>query len=530
MPAGDSSPSRLDDWFISKIWWKPAADLGERTRRRVTVHLIPYLFFLYILAYLDRANVAVAALGMKAGASEGGLGFNESIIGFGAGIFFWGYWILEIPSTISVVKWGARYVFVRILILWGLCCMLLGIIGTPWASAMFRWMPDLPVDAPWMQTVDAMGDLALGWLYRLMGYQGAWQPLAGLATFSNQLDTSAEYQFYFFRFMLGFFEGGFFPSVIVYLSIWFRAQDRAKAIAVFMAAIPLSNVLGLPLSGLLLGINWFDMAGWRWIFILEGFVPVLAGFVTLFMLPDGPHKAEWLPDDERKFLQAELEAEASSKKGHGHWEWVHHIGVVLLLTLFYFCINVTSYGLQMFMPAIIKTQLKNVIPGTSDLLASCVASLPYFLALIGMLLSGYSSDRTRERILHVGTPLCLLGCGLCVCYGVDGLWLWPVFVMIFLVGSFLYAHLPPFWPIPSMFLGATAAASAVGFINMIGNLGGTVGPTLVGKLAKEQTAQGAASFASGLLWLAPWPIAAAIVIVGVGAWRGLLFKKGPAKG
>src|SRR5438477_12919 len=257
-------PKAGGDRLLSIFWRKPADSLAERTRRRVTLHLIPYLFFLYILAYLDRVNVSVAQFGM--------------------------------------------------------------------------------------------------------------------ARFINGLHDTPAYQFYFFRFMLGFFEGGFFPSVIVYLSHWFRYQDRAKAIAGFMAAIPLSSMLGVPASGLLLDVNWLNLPGWRWILILEGIAPVLAGFATIFFLPNGPTQAKWLPPEERDWLMAELEREHKAKQGHGHWAWVHHLGMVLLLTGVYFGLNFTSYGLSMFMPAIIRSQLH-----IRDDLASFLAALPYGMGFLGML-------------------------------------------------------------------------------------------------------------------------------------------------
>jgi sugar phosphate permease len=462
-------PAGLADRMIQFFWRGPAPTLAERTRRRVALHLIPYLFFLYILAYLDRVNISVAQLGMEKGLDEGGLGFSRATIGFGAGIFFWGYWILEIPSTVSVVRWGARWVFVRILILWGICAALLGAIGTPLGETLFGWLP--------------------------------------------YLSNNPQYQFYFLRFMLGFFEGGFFPSVIVYLSLWFRPQDRGKAIAAFMAAIPLSSMVGLPISALLLDVGWLGLAGWRWIFIIEGIVPILAGFATLFFLPDGPTKAKWLPLEERDWLVGELVHEHKSKQGHGHGAWVHHVGMVLLLTFVYFCQNLTSYGLAMFMPAIIKSQ-----SGLSGQMASLLATLPYVLALIGMLLNGRHSDRTHERFWHVAAPLTLLSVGLAIASICDRtpspLHFLPVLVMILWVGPCLYAHLPAFWPIPTMFLGATAAASAIGFINMIGNLGGSVGPMVVGSMANNQ-----ASFGPALRLLAPWPLLAALIILVVGFFR-----------
>ncbi len=482
------------DGLINRIWRGQADSIAERTRRRVTLRLIPFLFFLYILAYLDRVNVSVAQLTMEEAVNAGspwagGLGFDREVIGFGAGIFFWGYWILEIPSTVSVARWGARWVFVRILVLWGIAAALIGTIGTPFCAALFGWLPHLSPDTP----------------------------LIGLAApFVNGLATDSRYQFYFLRFMLGFFEGGFFPSVIVYLSLWFRAEDRAKAIAGFMSAIPISSMIGLPLSGLLLPVNWLNIAGWRWIFILEGIAPVLAGFAALFLLPDLPARARWLPPDERDWLRNELEREQATKKGHGHLDWVSQIGMVLLLTFVYFCVNVTSYGLSMFMPAIIKSQ-----SGVSSRMAGMLASLPYVMALVTMLINGWHSDRTRERAWHVAAPLCFLGLGLALTAVTDGVMALPVVIMVLLVGTAMYAHLPAFWPVPSMLLGPTAAASAIGFINMIGNLGGSVGPMMVGSAANNQ-----ASFAGALWRLAPWPFGAAAVILVVGYTR--LRKAAPA--
>jgi ACS family tartrate transporter-like MFS transporter len=330
-----------------------------------------------------------------------------------------------------------------------------------------------------------------------------------MAHYVNGLRDTAHYQFYFFRFLLGFFEGGFFPSVIVYLSLWFRAQDRAKAIASFMSAIPVSSMLGSPLSGLLLEVHWFGLAGWRWVFLTEGIAPVLAGFATLFFLPDRPAKAKWLAPEERDWLLAELDSEHRSKLGVGHWAWVHHLGMVLLLTAVYFCLNLTSYGLSMFMPAIIKSQT-----GASSLAATFLASIPFLMGFLAMLVNGWHSDRTGERPWHVAIPLAFMGLGILFASWTDGVFLLPAIIMMFWVGSCMYAHLPAFWPIPTMFLGATAAASAIGFINMIGNLGGSVGPMLVGG-----EATGGRGFAGALRVLGPWPLAASAIILVVGYLR-----------
>lgn len=547
MSSPVTSVDPLGDRLLQVFWRKPAETLAERTRRRVSLHLIPVLFALYILAYLDRVNVSAAQLKMELPPDAAGLGFTREVIGFGAGLFFWGYWILEIPSTLSVVRWGARWVFCRILVLWGVCATLVGFIGLPLATSMFGWLPHLSSDWAW--------------------------PLSSVATYINALPTNPEMQFYFFRFALGFFEGGFFPSVILYLTFWFRGQDRAKAVASFMSAIPLSSALGLPASGMLLRVNWFGLTGWRWIFIVEGLLPIVAGVAVLWFLPNRPRDAKWLTPEERDWLEGELEREHHAKRAHGFGAWKHHLGMVVLLTGVYFCLNVASYGLSMFMPAIFKSQLR----GISDETATLIASLPYCMAFIGMMVNGWHSDRTGERIWHVATPLAFSSLGIFLAALFDGVPYVPALLMIFVVGTCLYAHQPAFWPIPSMFLGAAAAASAIGFINMVGNLGGFYGPNWVGKADEvkaavaaanpgkespgtastpaagsasekaENTAEGGeatsahaaatastaehspkgaassaaapAGFRQGLFRLAPWPILASIVILIVGFFR-----------
>lgn len=437
------------------------SDVGKSALKRITAHVMPMLLFLYVLAYLDRANISVAKLGFEKPESEGGLGLTSSITGFATGLFFLSYWILEIPSTITVVRSGARWVFIRILVLWGLCATLMGFIGLPAMNNCFRW--------------------------------------CGLGYFAD----SPEYQLYFFRFWLGFFEGGFFPSVIVYLSLWYPPRERGKAIAMFMAATPVSFILGSPLSGLILNINWFGLTGWRWVFILEGLLPVFAAVLVAYLLPNRPRDAKWLPAEERDWIENEL---AHEQKVH-----THGIGVllqpltivtVIALTCFYFCQNVASYGTSTFMPAMIKSIL-----GTNDTFASVLASLPYILALGVMLLNGWHSDKTGEREWHAAVPLLLCG----TAYAIASISSSTVLTicMLLLAGSVLYAHLPAFWPIPSKLLGTTAAASAIGFINMIGNFGGFYGPNLVGKAAEGQV-----DYSSAFQKLAPWPIAAAIIIVG----------------
>jgi ACS family tartrate transporter-like MFS transporter len=470
----------------------PASSLSERTRRRVVLHLIPYLFFLYILAYLDRANVSVAMDGMIKPPDEGGLAFTKFIAGFGTGLFFWGYWILEIPSTQSVLTFGARWVFVRILILWGMACLMIGFIGLPWFNHLFSWLPGVEY---W----------PLNWIFpHTAPVPEGTDPATVL-----QPDTRVVAQFYFLRFMLGFFEGGFFPAVIMYLSIWFRPQDRGRAIATFMAAIPVALMLGTPLSELILRVEWFDLAGWRWVYILQGIVPILAGIVTIWLLPDRPEKAKWLPAEEKIWLVGELADEQSSKKGHGH-SWGGQVGIVLLLTLFYFGMNVGSYGLTTFMPDLFKTQ-----SGLRKDVAGYLAGVPYVFGLLGMLVNGWHSDRTGERVFHVALPMAGMSVGLILAATAVALgqgWLAVIFLSL-VVGPCMYAHLPAFWPIPTIFMGAASAAAAIGFINMIGNLGGSVGPTVFGWAASRKF------YAMGLYILSVFPLLSSAVILIVGYVR-----------
>jgi ACS family tartrate transporter-like MFS transporter len=487
MATPPSENARWDEKLMGWFWWgRPiASTLEERTRRRVWVHLLPILFGLYILAYIDRSNISVAKFGMNKPVSESGLGFDESIIGFGSGIFFWGYWILEIPSTLSVERRGARWVFCRILILWGIAAILMGFMGMPLLTTLFGWLPDLPEpeSTPW---------------------------IAAISRHWNGLDTNPESQFYFLRFMLGFFEGGFFPTVVMYLSIWFKAEHRAKAMASFMAAMPLSNVIGTPLSQWISdNIQWGGLAGWRWIYFLEGLAPVLAGVCVWFCLPDRPQTATWLKTEERDWLLKQLADEHAARANRGHGAWQKHLGLVLLLTAVYFCVNVVAYGMSTFMPSIVKAQV-----GTSEARASWITALFFLIAFCGLQFNGWHSDRKHERFWHVAVPMMIVGIGLTlVSYFAYSPTLALIILLTF-VGSGIYTHNPAFWAIPTLFLGSSAAASAIGFINMVGNLGGSVGPMIIGDAAMKK------DFATGLSRISIFPFIATAIILFVGyAWK-----------
>ncbi len=453
--------------------------VADRARKRITWRLMPFLLLLYFLAYIDRTNVGVAALQMKKSLGEGGLGFDDAVIGIGAGIFFIGYFLLEIPGTLIVEKWSARKWIARIMISWGIVAALMGLIGTPWLEflcvvdwcAVFR-----PVTA------------MLGTITSLMGVNPP-----------NMQNCSCEVkQFYFLRFLLGIAEAGFFPGIIVYLSHWFRYSDRAKAKSQFMIGLPVATIIGLPLSQwIMTRVHWNGMTGWRWVYVLEGIPSVIIGFVTLSYLTDKPEQAKWLPADEKKWIVDELESERRAKQGAEKLSLWQEIRLALskketiLLALIYLSVVIGYYGLTFFIPAITDR-----MQGRSQAEKTIIGMLPYICGLFTMLWNAKHSDQTGERRFHTVWPL-LLGAaamGGCILAG-DNL---PfVIISLCLVGIGVHAYLPVFWTWPSAFMTAATAATAVGVINSVGNLGGYFGPQVVGQM-KQQSG----SYVPGLGFLA----------------------------
>jgi ACS family tartrate transporter-like MFS transporter len=292
------------------------SDLAQRTRRRITRRLLPFLFVLYIISYLDRVNLGYAALDMTRE-----LGFSNAVFGAGAGIFFIGYFLLEIPATVLVEVWSARKWIARIMITWGVLAS-----------------------------------------------------LTGLVTNAHQL--------YTVRFFLGLAEAGFFPGIIVYLTHWFRYADRAKAIAMFMIAIPLSQVIGAPVSGLLMRVHWMGYSGWRWLLILEGVPAIIFGVVTFFYLTDWPKDARWLPEDERNWITVELEREKQAKKAvksFSVWQALRHPDVIRL-TLAEFCGLTAIYGFGFWLPKIMQK-----LSGLSVFQVALLSALPYVAPFPAML-------------------------------------------------------------------------------------------------------------------------------------------------
>lgn len=398
----------------------------ESAKRRIARRLLPFLWLLYIIAYLDRVNVAYAALEMS-----NDLGFSDRVFGLGAGIFFVGYVLLEIPGAIIVERWSARRWIARIMISWGIMTCLVGLVNTPG-------------------------------------------------------------QFYTARFLLGAAEAGFFPGIVVYLTHWFTQQDRARAVAIFITATTVSNIFGSPLAGVLLRVNWLDMPGWRWLFILEGIPAVIFGVVTLFYLTDRPQQAKWLPEDERQWIMGELQKEKERKaqvRSYTIWQALRERDVVLL-ALTYFMGSTGIYGFVIWFPTILKRA-----SGMSVTAVTLLSALPYIAALTATVFNGWHSDRTGERRWHTVLPLFAAGASMMMVI-FSGQQVWLQLGFFILVAAFVHAYQPVFWALPTAFLGESAAAASIGLINSIGGLGGFVGPFVIGYLVTKT-----GSFAAGLWWL-----------------------------
>jgi ACS family tartrate transporter-like MFS transporter len=387
-------------------------DLARRTRRRISRRLVPFLFVLYVLNYIDRVNISYAALNMT---DE--LGFSNAVFGFGAGIFFIGYFLLQIPATLLIETWSARSFIGGSLLLWGAVATMTGFV------------------------------------------QNAQQ-------------------FYWIRFALGAAEAGFFPGVIVYLTHWYRYEDRGKAVAMFMAAIPMSNMVSALMASVLIRITWLGYSGWRWLLILEGFPTVIAGIVTFFYLDDRPADARWLPDDERRFITGELERERDAKKARQTltpWQALRNPQVVLL-ALVYFCYITNSTGLGTWLPKIVQR-----ISGLSTTQVILVSAIPWLAAIPVMLITAWHSDRTRERRWHTALPILIVGVALLFS-------IWAGNHLVLAITAFsaatmaLYSFPSPFWALPTIFLGGPAAAASIALINSVGNLGGFLGPYAIGFL------------------------------------------------
>jgi ACS family tartrate transporter-like MFS transporter len=413
-------------------------DPGAAAIARVSRRLIPFLFLLYILNFLDRVNVGFAALEMNRD-----LGFGPAVYGFGAGVFFLGYCLFEVPSNLVLYRTGARLWIARIMVTWGLAASAMMLVHTAWS-------------------------------------------------------------FFLLRFLLGVAEAGFFPGIIFYLTYWYPGRDQARAYASFLAAIPISGIIGGPISGALLGLDGaLGLRGWQWLFLLEGIPSVIVGVLVLALLPDRPRDARWLPDAERQWLENAIEAErAHPAAGHaaGLGKALRN-PVIWWLGGMYFLLVVALYGFALWLPQLVKATR-----AFSNFEVGVITAIPYAVAAAGMVWVGKRSDRTGERHLHLAIPALAgaLGFVLLTRIGSTG----PLIAALSLTAFGVLGWLGPFWSMPTRFLKEEAAAGGIALINSMGAVGGFVGPYLLGAV-KERTG----SFAGGLLTLAGFLVAAVAIVM-----------------
>ena len=407
----------------------------RRTILKISWRLLPLIVVSYLVAYIDRTNVAFAALTMNKD-----LGISAYMYGWGAGIFFLGYALFEVPSNMILAKVGARRWIARIMLTWGLI-------------------------------------------------SGAMAFATGPASFLV------------LRFLLGVAEAGFFPGIIFYLSTWFPAAYRARVISTLFLAVPISNAAAAVVSGAILGMDGvLGLKGWQWVFVLEALPALLLAFVVLRHMIDRPADAKWLSTEERAWLEGELLAERRAVESYGHMSLWRALTDrrVLVLSMIYMTSVTASYGIVFFLPQIVKGL------GHSNLMTGMLTAIPYTVGIIGLLWWGYSSDRRNERRWHLIVAMSVAGVGL-----VGAAWLhdsyWAIAAMcVATVG--LYGSRPSFWPMPSRFLTGAAAAAGIALINSIGNLGGYIGPFIVGWI-KDSTK----SFEMGLYFLAACAFASAAI-------------------
>jgi len=410
--------------------------LETSTIRAISWRLIPFLVLAYFLAYLDRVNLGFAALTMNAE-----LKFSPTVFAWGAGIFFIGYFIFEVPSNLALEKFGASRWIARIMVTWGIISALMAMV-------------------------------------------------------------SGEWSFYILRFLLGVAEAGFFPGIILYLTYWYPAEYRARFLAAFAIAVPVSTVIGAPVSGLLLGLDGaMGLKGWQWLFIIEGIPSIVLGIVTWFYLTDRPEKADWLTPAQKAWLSSRLAAENAAKQAATHLTLGQALTSpkVITLSLIYFGFVGALYGMQFWLPQIVKAF------GLTNAQTGFVTAIPFLFGTIAMILWARHSDATRERVAHVGGPLLLTAAALAISsYITDPT---TTMIMLTIAAIGVFCTFAVFWTLPTAWLSGTAAAGAIALINSIGNLAGFGGPYLIGWV-KDATG----STSTGLLVLSLLPLAAGLLV------------------
>ena len=356
--------------------------------------------------------------------------------------------------------------------------------------------------------LDPLARADLGWLSR---------QAQGLVTELRGPGAAYVFQFWGVRFMLGLAEAGFYPGVIVYLTHWFPRRDRSRALAWFFIGTPIAQMIGPPISGWLMAIGTGDnptvlgLVGWQWVYIFWGIPAVILGFVVLAMLTDWPHEARWLTDEERTALEAELLREKDEHRSHaGHMTVLQALShpKVLALAAAYFFVVTGNYGVELYMASILKDWYQLDVKNVAALIV-----IPPIGSLIGQVFVGWNSDRTRERRWHASLPIVFGAIALALTPASRGT-LWLTVVLFTLAMTGLKAYLPAFWTLPSLLMAESAAAASIGLINSFGNLGGWVGPTVVG-VVRQYTE----SYRTGLWFLASSMIVSACIIVALGIGR-----------
>lgn len=386
----------------------------EGAYRKVTLHLIPFIFICYLFNYLDRVNVGFAKLQML-----DALQWSESVYGLGAGIFFIGYVASGVPSNLLLHKLGARKVIGTLMIAWGIASACLMFVTTPGA-------------------------------------------------------------FYGLRFITGMFEAGFFPGIVLYFTNWYPASRRGRIMGLFMSAIPISGLLGSPLSGWMMEFfaDHHGLAGWQWMFLLQGIPTVVLGLLVYVLLNDGIPQAKWLSREEKRVLLADLADDERQRRAGANtvdsFASVLKNGQVWMLGLVYFCIQMGVYAINFWLPTIVKS-----LGFASPVTVGWISAIPYLCASIFMIWVGRSADRYKERRRHLSGPLLMALCGLMLATQAHGN------VVIAMIGLSLatmgaLSGLPMFWPLPTAFLGSAAAAGGLALINSLGQIAGFVSPFLVG--------------------------------------------------
>jgi len=403
--------------------------------RKINLRLLPFLLVCYLFAYLDRVNIGFAKLQM-----QGDLGFSDAAYGVGAGIFFIGYVLFEIPSNLMLPRVGARKTFSRILMLWGI------------TSASMLFVRDVPT-------------------------------------------------FYAMRFLLGVFEAGFAPGMIYYLSCWYGPQRMARAIAIVFLAGPIGGIVGGPASAWLMTslAGHGGLAGWQWMFLIEGLPCLLLGVLALKLVPDRPADADWLSADEKRRLEQDLAVPVAHKHSFGA---VARDPRIYVLAFAYFCVIAAIYALSFWLPTLIKAQ------GVADTVQlGWYTALPYVGGAIGMVYMGRRSDRKRERRYHAAIPALAAAALLAGSTLADG-HLAVTLALLTLGTASLWMTYTVFWAMPSEYLKGPAAAGGIALINTIGLSGGFWGPAII-RWAKTATG----SLHPGVLIMAVMPLVAALILL-----------------